>query len=439
LRPYPAPGLLAGAFVLAAASFLLFASDVVLYIIAAGVSLLAVCAVVDYVLLRRDERFLSVAVEMAGSAVRGDTVDVSVRVTNGTSRTVRIRVRPELPHQGEPNYRVFDGVMAPRRPYSATFSMSAPVRGDYAIPAVHLRVEGPLRLVRQNVAFPTDVNCRVYPDIRRVREYIVTRRMRDTTAPHLRTARIRGLGSEFESLREYEEGDDIRRIDWKATAKHRSPIVRNYEIEPYRNIQVIVDAGRLMTAGVGEGTKFDHALDAALMACGVALDGGDRAGLMLFDDSVRAFVPPRGGLGQLKTLVELVYNEQPSYRESYFQRAFVHLQTKLSKRSMILILSDVLDVEASGSLLAGVLALSRRHLVVFAALRTPEVEAVIDTPSTAVEDPPRKAVAYRLLKERTQAMARMQKGGVQVIDVRPEDLTIPLVNKYIQLREMNLL
>jgi uncharacterized protein (DUF58 family) len=407
--------------------------------LAVGWIALVLLAAADYWWLRKHGRAVAAQVTTPVSVTRGERIEAHVTITNNTTRHGTFTVRPLLPAKGLPKAQIFRAALGAGQSSTFLLPVLAPERGAYHFGEVYLRFTAPLRMWQMRMKSGDEAICKVLPDVQPVKQYIVTRRLHDSIAPHLRTARIRGLGSEFESLRDYEDGDDIRRIDWRATAKHQKLISRNYEIEPHRQLMIVVDGGRLMTGGADGLSKLDHAVDATLMAAGVSLDGGDNCGMLLYDDKVRAYLPPRGGLGHLKTMVETVYDVQPTYVESNFQRAFVHLQTRLTKRSMVLILSDVMDVDASSAMLAGVLALARRHLVVFAALRTPDVEAVIDAPTKDDDDPFRKAVAYRLMAERTQVMARMQKGGVQVLDVRPHELTIPLVNKYIELREMNLL
>ena len=422
-----------------AISFGLFFVDAAIYAVVGGLIVVGLGALWDARWLFSHKSEISASVEAQQTLTRGERADVFVQVNNNTSRGLRLWVRPILPEAGVPKYAEHTTQAESGGAARFTVLVSVPLRGRYEFGPVYVRFDGPLGLMRGQVECDASAVTKVYPDVRRVQQYLITRKMQDTVAPHLRTARIRGIGSEFESLREYEEGDDIRRIDWKSTAKHQTPIIRNYEIEPYRNVMVIVDSGRLMAGSTGNATKLDCALDAALMLSGVVLEGGDRCGTLVFDEDVRAYLPPRGGLAQLKMIVETTYALQPTYVESHFQRAFAHLQTRLSKRSLVLILSDVIDPYASASLLSGVVALSRRHLVMFAALRTPEVERVIDEPSKCTEDPFRKAVAYRLFDERTGAIARLQRSGVHVLDVRPQDLTVPLVNKYIELREANML
>jgi uncharacterized protein (DUF58 family) len=439
VRIFPANGLVWAVCVLAATSAIIIPvrGFVFLWVLAA----LALLCLVVFDLLRvwRSAGLVHAGVSIPNSRIRGGQIPTTITVRNDSANALGVRVLPVLPGQGTP--RVFDATLdlKPNSFREIVLPIEATLRGTHSFGDVCLRMTSPLRMVQAQRLVAHDATCKVYPDIETVKEYIVARRMRVSAAPHLRTARLRGIGSEFESLRDYEQGDDIRHIDWKASARHQRLITRNYEVEHHRNIILVVDRGRLMAGQVGTGTKLDCAIDTALMVAGVALDGGDRCGLLLFDEEVASYIPPNGGMPQLNRIVDALYDTQPKLVESHFRRAFVHLQTNLTKRSFVVVLSDANDPESSGSLMHGMAALTRRHLVLLAALRTPEVEDVIARDLREPEEPYRKAVAYRLVKERGEVMARLQKAGVHVLDVAPDDLTVPLVNKYLELREANLL
>ncbi|MBI4556300.1 MAG: DUF58 domain-containing protein [Candidatus Hydrogenedentes bacterium] len=436
---FPAPGLVAGAAGLAVLSTLLIFEPRWWPIQVAGWALLLFLVAQDYLWLKRLHRAVTATLDAPSSTIRGESIPARLHVANDGDESLRVRVRPLLPERGRPNVWEIPLLLAPHTAQETECLIRAAKRGVHRFGDIHLRFMGRFWMLQGQRPIPASLTCNVYPDIQRVKEYILMRRLHHTVAPHLQTARLRGIGSEFESLRDYEEGDDIRRIDWKATAKHRKLITRNYEIEHFRDVMLVIDRGRLMAGRVQDGAKLDYALDAALMVAGVALDGGDRCGLLLFDHDVAAYLPPRSGMPQLTRLVETLFDVQPTLDESHFRRAFIYLQTRLTKRSLIVVLSDVVDVDASAAIIHGMLSLNRRHLVIFAALRTPEIEGVIRAPAQDTDAPFRKAVAYRLLRERAQVMTQMQKGGVHVLDLPPEEITLPVLNKYLELREMNLL
>ena len=469
MRLFPGTGLVTAGIALTLASALMLVHPAFAWFLAAAWLALAVAVILEAVWLDSNAREITLELDAPDTAVRGDHLDCAIRVRNPLERRVDLRVRPLLPFQGKPNDRVLAFAVDGGKGVEAPFKIGVPERGAHRFDGIYARMRSPFRLMQCQWFVASKRVCRVFPDIRSVKEYIVSHRMRTALAPHLRTVPLRGIGSEFESLRDYVQGDDIRRIDWRATARVNKLISREYEIEQERNIVVIIDCGRLMAGstsarGIGmhewlhgitapppddgerplEATKLDHAVDAALMLAGVSLENGDRFGLMLFADDLIAYLPPHGGMGHLQTVTNTLYDVQPTLAESHFRRAFLHLQTRLTKRSLVVVISDVIDVQASSSLVTGVLSMAKRHLVVMAALRTPEIERVLDdtpppdAPAPVREQQPfRKAVAYRLLRERAEVMARLHKGGVEVIDLRPEELTVPLINKYLDLRQQN--
>lgn len=435
----PGKSLVVTAVALAAVAHGLLFSGAFGWVLAVGIAIAAACVAREWRWLRRHARNVHVTWRLPSAATRGEPLIGALEVANPNPSAMLVRVRPVLPRQGHPS--AWEGALevAAMGLEEIVLRIQAEVRGAYQFGDIYLRCESPWGFLVGQRRIPHGHECRVYPDIRAVNEYLAMRRTLSAVAPHLRSTPLRGMGSEFESLRDYEEGDDIRRIDWKATARLNKMIARNYEIEHFRNVVVLVDRGRLMAGKAGNGVKLDYAVDAALMVCGVALDGGDRCGLLVFDHDVIAYLPPRGELQQLQQVLDTLYDLQPVLVESHFRRAFIHLQTKLTRRSLVLVLSDVMDVEASRATMQGLLALNKRHLVVFAALRTPEIEAVVDGEDKDELGPYRKAVAHRLLHERREVLAKLEKGGVHVLDVRPDELRMPLVNKYIELRERNLL
>ena len=437
--PLPGKNLVAAGVALAAASGFMLWFPAVGAPLAVAWALLIGAAAWDFARLHGAARAAEAYVEAPGNVIRGTTLMARTHVENHAPAPLRLSVRPLLPVQADPPEFACALYIPPGEKQTVHLPLGARVRGNYTFGAIFLRAETRWRLARFQRRIDHETVCRVLPDIERVKDYIAAKGSPLTVAPHLRTARFRGIGSEFESLREFEQGDEIRRIDWKATAKHRRLIVRNYEIEPYRNVMVLIDRGRLMAARAGSGVKLDYAIDAALMIAGAALDSGDRCGVLVFDENVTTHLKPQGGLAQLNRINELLFDVQPALVESHFRRAFMFLQTQLRKRSLVVVLTDVLDQEASRPLITGARVLGRQHLVVTAALRTPELEAILSCPIEERRDPFRKAVVYRLRRERGEVMMRLRKGGAHVLDVDPESLTLPLVNKYIELREMNLL
>jgi uncharacterized protein (DUF58 family) len=255
----------------------------------------------------------------------------------------------------------------------------------------------------------------------------------------LRRARPPGATTAFAGLREYLPGDDIRRISWKATARRDSPVTMEVEAERGQQAIIALDCGRLMTAPAGLLTKLDHSVNAALLLAWVAQSHGDRVGILTFSDGVHRFVSPQRGSAQVTQINKVLYDVRPDYNEPDFAEAFSYLALRVSRRSLVVVLTDVLDPEASRDLVGHAIRLSRRHLVMVVAMSDPEVLAARDAPIGEVARAYEWAAAEELLATRRASFEELRRGGVLGLDVQAGRLSPSLVERYLELKERALL
>ena len=224
----------------------------------------------------------------------------------------------------------------------------------------------------------------VFPNVVAIKRVQLTLRRGLRAMAGLRRARPPGASTAFAGLRDYVRGDDVRRVSWTATARRDRPVVVEVEAERGQQVMIALDCGRLMTAPAGELDKLDHAVNAALMLAWVAHAYGDRVGLMTFDDRVTGFIKPERGSSQIRRLTEALYAIKSDYVEPDFGHAFTHLALRLGRRSMVVVLTDVQDPEASKELVAHCLRLAARHLVLVVAMSDPAVLSARDQPITTL-------------------------------------------------------
>ena len=268
--------------------------------------------------------------------------------------------------------------------------------------------------------------------IGRFRLLALQQRLRDAGT---RTIRRRGEGMSFAGLREYVVGDDPRRIDWKASARRDKLIAREFTIEQGQTVMIALDAGRLMTQLAGEYSRFEHALSAALILADVALTNGDRVGCIVFDDDVRAFVAPGKGRATLQRIRDALVPAVATMAEPDYALAFRTLAARHRKRSLVVVFTDAIDVRASQSLIAHTSRSAARHLPVVVALRNDELTAAaLPEPREPTEDVYESAAAEELLSARDEALWRMRRAGVSVLDVSPTKMTAAVINRYLELK-----
>jgi len=395
--------------------------------------------------LRRVFASLHVTRELPRVVARGEQFAITWRLqrtgdTDGTGTIPPGSLREEVPSEAEPRFleQVFAGSTGAGE-LRLTSALMIPKRGRYRIGQLWLRLKGPRGFVEMQRSIELFDEVRVLPETFANRDQFDKDQGADVRMLDKRVfSRQQGDGTEFVALAEFREGDDPRRIDWRASARMQRPIIKRFQIERHRDVMILVDCGRLMGGQVGSGTKLDCAVDAGLMLGRVALQGGDRCGFGLFDHAVRGFLPPVSGIRSLNSLVDVVYDAPVQWTESDFSAMYAAMQARQRKRSLLVLLSDVLDVATTEQFRGSLLQLARQHVVLFAALRTPLLDEIITRPPQTIQQGAEQAVTYRLLHERELAIQSLRHGGIHVIDVTPAQLTAPLINQFLAIRRRNL-
>ena len=401
-------------------------------------ALLALAAVADIV---RAPAASDLAVERAlpGELGLGDTVSGAYRVRSLWHRPLAVELHDALPDAVAAEDDARAAVVPAGEQVELPLTLAGRRRGRYALGPVAVRVAGPLGLVSRTLRWALDDVITVAPSLAGVRRYrllALQHRLRDLG---VRTLRRRGEGTTFASLREYAVGDDPRHIDWKATARRRKPITREYTVEQGQTVMIAVDAGRLMTqladAGPGARSRFEYALASALVLADVALHSGDQVGVLLFDDEVRAFVPPARGRSALRGIHGALVAAQATMAEPDYAAAFRTLATRHRKRSLIVLLTDVVDARSSQALVALTTLGAVRHLPLVVALRNDAlVRAALPAGRHAPDALFESAAAEELLSARHEALARMRQAGVAVVDTSPRAMTAAVVNRYLEVK-----
>ncbi len=308
-------------------------------------------------------------------------------------------------------------------------------RGPAALGPVALRVHGPLGLmdVVRDIALDDQVD--VVPSLSQVRKFrllAVQRRLRDAG---VRQVRRRGGGMTFDSLREYVAGDDPRHIDWKASGRRGIAQVRQYTVEQGQTVILALDAGRLMTQMAGDRSRFEYAINSCLVLADVALQGRDKIGLLVFDDQIRGWVPPSTGTAAMRAIRSTLAASDARLVEPDYALASRTLAQRQRSRALVICLSDVIDVRASRAVVTQTRHAALRHVTVFLALRNDSLVAVAQPAAQGSEAAAwRGAAAESLLDARADALLRMRRAGVQVLDVPPQAMSAALVNRYLSIK-----
>jgi uncharacterized protein (DUF58 family) len=332
----------------------------------------------------------------------------------------RVRLRQPAPAALELEPREADGrltaTLVPRR------------RGRHVLGPVALRSDGPLRLGRWRHDAAGEHEVIVYPDLPAARRLAhAVRQGRFRQAGRLTRGPL-GLGTDFESIRDYEPDDDVRQVNWRATERMQKPMSNQYRVEQDREVMLLIDAGRLMASPLGDRTRLDAAVDAAVAVALVADVLGDRAGTLAFDREVRRQLAPRraGGRAVVHALLDL----EPRPEEPDYELAFRSVEG--GKRSLVLIFCDLLEESAARPLADAVPVLTRRHAVTVATVRDPDLDEVLATPPAGAHGVGAQAVALEVLAARGRVSHMLKRAGAQVVEAPADGLAAACVGAYLR-------
>ena len=310
-------------------------------------------------------------------------------------------------------------------------------RGFLELRDIHLRTLGPLGLAWLRSTAPgTDV-VRVQPGIRyfyREKKHSVRRPLHEMGP---RRTRMRAEGSEFESLREYVKGDDPRTIDWKASAKRQRFVVRNYQAERGQHVVLAIDAGRHMRETILDRERADIALAACMLLANRAQAYGDRLGVMVFDDRIRHLSPPRRV--NLSRLAETLTGVETRMVEPNYPLAMATLGRTFRKRSLVVLLSDVIDETVSRALVRSLARVARVHLPLAVTIGNPGLKQAARQVAGNDAQAFRRAAATELVQARALALQAMRRSGILVVDVPPEQTLAATLDQYMVVKERGLL
>lgn len=369
----------------------------------------------------------------------GDDNEIRLQLENERMQSVRGKITDNVPEEFQQRETEFKFNLKGGSNKEFTYFVKPKERGAYSFPSISLKVNGMMGLVNRIYHIRKEATVKVYPSYLQIKNYQLHSRRSNVDVLGRKQQRRYGEGREFESLREYTVNDEYRKINWKATARRGKPIVSQYQIERNQNVMILVDAGRMMRSASKGMSKLDYAINAALMLAYICIYKEDNVGLMVFNSQVETFLTPRRGKSQLNAINEHLYNVKFEFAEPNYREAFHFLKRKVSKRSLVILLTDLIDDRASQVLIHQFTKLYPRHLPLCVTLRDESLEQVAWSVPESPQEMLEMGVAQGLVEERMKALRFLQLNGVLTLDTLPKDLTAASINKYLDIKAKSLI
>lgn len=358
-------------------------------------------------------------------------------IQNCSRRRIEIQLAEDVPHTIEVSPGKCRATLGPGERQNLSYRLVAHKRGRYRLSDIYVRILPAMGLLYRVFKLKVPAEICVFPNLMNIRRYELLARRGSIYEQGLARLRRIGQGSEFESLRHYVSGDEMSRIEWKATAKRTRLIVKNYEPERQQNILVAIDVGRATAGEFGGLSRVDYLVNATLMLAYVALRQKDCFSMIAFSDRIESYLPPVSGLKNVDRIARALFELQPHLVESDYGAACRFLGLRNRKRSLVCMMTDVVDRDASNVIIAYMTRFARYHLALAITLSNPEIRSIAEEPLAQCDDPYAKAAALDTLAAREEALAAMRQKGIAVLDVPPDRLTPELINRYTMIKSMH--
>jgi uncharacterized protein (DUF58 family) len=397
-------------------------------------------ALIDYFISRKLPEGVSARREFDRRFAIGDPTEVRVEISNSSPRELRMSLKDEYPAEmrleGKREAEMF---LDAHETAEFSYLLTPPRRGRYGFGRTAVRFKSKLGLVWCQSDLGESQTVKVYPNMRRAREIELRALGARSFLAIQRRAVRRGEGREFESMRDYVRGDELRHISWTATARRNRLTTRQYQIERDQTVMIALDGGRLMTGRVGDESKFDTAIHASLALMSACARAGDNCGLAVFGRRVKKYLPPKRGAEQMDAVLESLHDMEPELIEPSYARAFQFIASNSKKRAFVVILTDLVDKESSKELINSLKLLRPRHLPLVVTIGDRDLNTTVSKVPADIKEVFTQSAAEEIIHQREQALRLVETLGGLALDVTTATLGPRLLETYLRVKERGLL
>ncbi len=393
----------------------------------------------DTLLLFRVKRGFNGHRDAPDKLSNGDDNPIRIHLENFYSFPVTLRIFDELPHQFQRRDLEFNITMKAGASEVLVYDLRPVKRGEYSFGAVNVLVSSPLKILARRFSFSGDKMVPVYPSYIQMRKYELLAISNRLTEVGIKKIRKIGQNQEFELIKEYVSGDDIRTINWKASARKSRLMVNQYQDERSQQVYSLIDKGRVMQMPFNGLSLLDYAINATLVISNIAIKKFDKAGLITFQDTVGTMLPASRRNNQMSVIQEVLYHQKTAFRESDLSRLHTQIRSKINQRSLLLLFTNFESIYAMERQLPYLKSLSQRHLLVVIFFENTEMKSLLENPAETTKDIYYKAVAEKFSYDKKLIVKELKRNGIQSILSTPEQLTVNTINKYLELKARNLI
>ncbi len=371
---------------------------------------------------------------MADRFSNGDPNPVSIQVRSRYRFRIKVELLDEIPFQFQRRDFSLKGELKSMEEQVFDYFLRPVERGEYGFGDVHVFVQSPFGLIRRCFTFPQERQVKVYPSFIQLRNYELFSIRHKLNEMGVHRKRVLGHSMEFDHIKEYTRGDDVRTLNWKATARRGNLMVNSFMEERSQQVYCVIDKGRAMKMPFDGLTLLDYAINATLVFSNVALGKGDKAGLATFTGHQTELLPASNKKVQLNKILEQLYAQTTQWMESDYERLGVSLRASLSQRSLLILFTNFESASALQRQLPYLRQLARYHLLLVVFFENTEIKKLNEKRAGSVEEIYIQVIAQKFAHEKKQIVKELAQYGILSLLTTPEHLTVDVVNKYLELK-----
>ena len=394
---------------------------------------------IDGIMLYRSKKGIFARREAPERLSNGDENPLSIYLENHYDFPVQIQIIDEIPFQFQKRDLMFRTTLKVAETQILEYTLRPTKRGEYSFGAVNVYVKSPIKLLKRRYQFSQDKMVVVYPSFLQMRAYELMAISNRLTELGIKKIRKIGQSQEFEQIRQYVQGDDVRNINWKATARRNDLMVNAYQEEKSQNVYCLIDKGRVMQMPFDGLSLLDYAINATLVVSNIAIYKQDKAGIITFSDRMGQALLADRKAGQMTKILDVLYKQKTRFLETDYEALYVHTKTYIRQRSLFLLFTNFETVTSMRRQLPYFRKLAKDHLLIIVFFENTELRALLDKPVKTTEEIYLKTIAEKYFYEKQQIIKELGQYGIQALLTAPQNLTVNTVNKYLELKSRGMI
>jgi len=369
----------------------------------------------------------------------GDSNEVELNVTNQSVQPIKFHLHEGFPVEMQERSKIYKAFLKPKEKRVFTYEFTPKERGEYTFRNVFLLVSSVFNLISRKITIELEECVKVYPSVLQMKKFELLVFQKQKTTSGIKKIRRIGNTSEFEQIKNYVQGDEVKTINWKATSRRNELMVNQYQEEKSQHIYCIIDKSRNMQVQFEGLSMLDYSINSTLVFANIALRKGDKTGLITFSDKIGSQLPADKSGGQMRRIIEELYNQKTHYLEPNYELLYQSVRRTIKTRSLLVLFTNFETEFAMRRALPMLRRLNQKHVLVVVFFQNTDLQELAYQQAKNIKEIYQSTVAERMTSMKGRITQELQKNGIQTILTLPSELSINTINKYLELKAKGLI